>query len=201
MKSLPTLAVIALTSGLWGCNSTPSGPYGYTQIYLDERGRCANSHPPDASQVERFIRFYDQLRSGQVTDQIADIYAQDVYFNDTLVTLRDRETLAEHLQKTAEGLDTMTVTLLDVLAPADMNPQVDTAQPDATYLLWEMRAQFSLLGRDRLSYTLGISQLCFNQQGQVVFHQDFWDSSQGLDQHLPILGAPTRWLRKHPDAP
>ena len=37
--------------------------------------------------------------------------------------------------------------------------------------------------------------LRFNDAGQVVLHQDFWDSSQGFFEHVPILGAMIRWVR------
>ncbi|MCK0153021.1 nuclear transport factor 2 family protein [Alcanivorax sp. S6407] len=193
------ITLLAATGALWGCSSAPAGPYGYTSSYLNERSRCEDHQAPTAARVDRFIAFYDQLESGQPVDGIETIYAEEVYFNDTLITLRGRDALQAHLQKTANNLDSLSVTLLDVLQPSHANDSTDRKQPGATYLVWEMEAQFRLLGKNRLSHTLGISQLCFNREGQVTFHQDFWDSSQGLDQHLPILGPPTRWLRKHSD--
>ena len=201
MKTALALTILALASALAGCSSNPAGPYGYTSAYLEERSRCVGSIMPDTEHVQRFIRFYDQLKEAQIDSQIPLIYAEELYFNDTLITLHDRAALQSHLQGTAERLDRMSVTLLDVLQPSPLVNPADSHQPQGTFLVWEMEAQFSLLGKDRLSHTLGISQLCFNDKGQVTFHQDFWDSSQGLDQHLPLLGPPTRWLRKHSDTP
>lgn len=197
MKIDQLLVLLVLTIALWGCSSTPAGPYGYTASYFEARSLCDDAGPADNQQIERFMQFYNQLSNAPVKQHIADIYAPDIYFNDTLVTLTSRDSLASHLQATADNLERMSVTLLDVLQPMTSKGHEAAPQSQAIYLLWEMEAQFSLLGKKRLSHTLGISQLCFNDQGLVIFHQDFWDSSQGLDQHLPLLGPPTRWLRQH----
>ena len=100
--------------------------------------------------------------------------------------MTERDQLAEHLQATAEGLNSMSLTVNHIIKDGS-----------DVYLRWVMEARFSLLGSERLSRTIGISQLRFNAQGQVVFQQDFWDSSQGVDQHLPVIGPMTRWLREH----
>ena len=191
--------MLLLAAALIGCSSAPAGPYGYTAAYFDEGNHCEGSRQPNATEVTRFINFYDQLKSGQVDTQIDQVYAEELYFNDTLITLHDRDALKSHLLGTANRLDTLSVTLLDVLQSSSHAVSATNRQPNATFLVWEMEATFRLMGKDRISHTLGISQLCFNDKGQVTFHQDFWDSSQGLDQHLPLLGPPTRWLRTHSD--
>lgn len=193
------ITLAAVSAWLWGCSSTPAGPYGYTATYLDARAHCDIASPANQENIERFIEFYDQLERVQTTQAIDQIYAEELYFNDTLITLTSRDSLQEHFLKTANQLDTISVSLLDVLHSSPLAGKPDALSSQAVYLLWEMEARFSVLGKQRLSHTLGISQLCFNAAGQVIFHQDFWDSSQGLDQHLPLLGPPTRWLRQHPD--
>lgn len=199
MKTERVTTFLLLAATLMGCSSKPAGPYGYTAAYLDERSRCEAASIPDSNQINRFIRFYDQLKNEPIEAQINQVYADDIYFNDTLITLHGRDALTSHLLGTAERLDTMSVTLLDVLQSSPLGTTAEGRQPNATFLVWEMEVTFRLMGKDRLSHTLGISQLCFNDEGQVTFHQDFWDSSQGLDQHLPLLGPPTRWLRTHSD--
>jgi hypothetical protein len=37
--------------------------------------------------------------------------------------------------------------------------------------------------------------LRFDKQGRVVLHQDFWDSSAGFYEHLPVLGGVMRWIK------
>lgn len=171
---------------LMGCSSKPLGPYGYTDHYLERSNTTQDAVLPDDQTLSRFIDFYNPLDKNRIIRDMDQIYAADLYFNDTLVTLRDRKDLQEHLVATGERLSHMSLQPVNVIR-----------DDDQVYLVWVMEARFSLLGRERLSRTIGISQLRFNRKGQVFFHQDFWDSSQGLDQHLPILGPMTRWLRDH----
>lgn len=189
MKWLPLWLCVALMTALGGCSSTPKGPYGYTDHYLDGLEAlegAGGSVLPDRQTLSRFIAFYNPLEAQHIQDNIDQIYARNLYFNDTLVTLRNREALREHLLATANRLEAFSLQVRDCLF-----------HNNEVFLVWIMEAQFSVLGQARLSRTIGISQLRFNARGQVIFQQDFWDSSQGLDQHLPIIGPPTRWLRDH----
>ena len=173
---------------LIGCSSAPLGPYGYTDHYLERSSNNASQDAvlPDDEILSRFINFYNPLDQDHIANDMDQIYAEDLYFNDTLVTLLERNALQEHLLATAERLSHMSLRPVNVIR-----------DDNQVYLVWVMDARFSLLGRERLSRTIGISQLRFNSNGKVFFHQDFWDSSQGLDQHLPVLGPMTRWLRNH----
>ena len=186
MKKIRLTCILFVPLLLMGCSTAPLGPYGYTDQYLEQSDIDREAVPPDEDTLSRFIDFYSPLDQTQITDSMDKIYADDLYFNDTLVTLRDRHALQEHLLATVERLNYMSLQPVNVIR-----------DDNQIYLVWVMEARFSVLGRERLSRTIGISQLRFNRNGQVFFHQDFWDSSQGLDQHLPLLGPMTRWLRDH----
>lgn len=181
-----TAAILALA--LTGCASRADHAQGgYSHLYeqglQDQQGSSSVS---DAA-IQRFIDLYSPIDADYIEAHLDQVYAPDLYFNDTLSTIYDRKTLKTHMLKTAERLDYMS---LDV--------QQTWRDGEDVFLRWIMETHFSIMGSEREARTIGISQLRFNDQGQVIFHQDFWDSSQGLDQHLPILGTVTRWLREHP---
>lgn len=46
----------------------------------------------------------------------------------------------------------------------------------------------------------GVSRVEFTPDGRVQSHRDYWDSASELYAHLPLLGAPTRWLLRHSQA-
>lgn len=186
MKYLSHAGVLLISLLLLGCSSEPLGPYGYTKQYLSHNSAPHDAVPPTDKVLSRFIAFYSPLNKDRIIDSTDQIYARKLYFNDTLVTLFDRNALQDHLLATAKRLNYMSLEPLKVIRDENQ-----------IYLIWVMEARFSLLGKERLSRTIGITQLRFNERGQVFFHQDFWDSSQGLDQHLPLLGPVTRWLRDH----
>ncbi|MDX1803584.1 MAG: nuclear transport factor 2 family protein [Alcanivorax sp.] len=181
-----TCALISLLL-LSSCSSVPKGPYGYTDSYLKARQQTPSCQWPDDAQMQAYLALFSPLREDYIDQHLDQVFAEHFYFNDTLVTLHDRSALKTHLMKTAKRLSDMSLRPLDVIHGHDQY----------VFLLWVMDAHFSVLGSKQLSRTIGISQLCFNDQGRVVFQQDFWDSSQGLDQHLPVIGPMTRWLRDH----
>ena len=77
-----------------------------------------------------------------------------------------------------------------VLAGTGVEVEIlQTLQRDAdVYLVWAMSARFQPLRKTVTSNTIGITHLRFNSLGQVILHQDFWDTGLGFYQHIPALG-------------
>ena len=44
--------------------------------------------------------------------------------------------------------------------------------------------------------TIGMSHLRFNREGLVQLHQDYWDSTAGLFEHIPLLGAAIGMIKR-----
>jgi len=67
---------------------------------------------------------------------------------------------------------------------------VDVAKSDSDYYLrWVMEIEFVARKKQIKSRSIGMTQLRFNQAGKVVFHQDYWDTSNAFYQHLPVIGG------------
>ena len=54
---------------------------------------------------------------------------------------------------------------------------------------------FKKIARGEQTTTVGMSHIRFNAKGQVVLHQDFWDSASGLYEHIPVLGSLIRGVK------
>lgn len=186
MKSIAVFSLVLALSSLAGCASTGTSQ-GYTAAYQQGLKAFPGSADVPQAAIDRFKALYSPLKAAYINQHIDQVYAKSLYFNDTLSTLHDRAALKKHLLATTKRLDYMN---LDV--------QQVWREGDNVFVRWLMKARFTILGSQRESNTIGITQLRFNDQGQVVFHQDFWDSSAGLDQHVPIIGAFARWLRDQP---
>ena len=59
-----------------------------------------------------------------------------------------------------------------------------------------MTLRFKNLQRGKDTTSIGMSHIRFNSEGQVVLHQDFWDSSAGLFEHMPALGWMIRAVKR-----
>ena len=127
--------------------------------------------------VETFAQTYGDLTQEDLADRIAELYAEDMYFNDTVHIIRDRSKLVDYMARTGSSLEENRV---------DIHKVIRDGQD--VYVRWEMTFVTRAVGKRIESHSIGISHLRFNADGKIVLHQDFWDSGNALYAHLPVVG-------------
>jgi len=135
--------------------------------------------------IDRFRALLGDFKASDFVPRIRQVYAEDVYFNDTLKTMVGIEALEAYLEGSAEALEVGTVEFLD-LAVSNGN----------YYFRWEMSLRFKKLRRGVLTRSFGMSHIRFDAEGRVVLHQDFWDSASGFFEHVPMAGGLIRAIKK-----
>lgn len=133
---------------------------------------------------QAFIDLYNHLEDDSIDERITKTYAEKLYFNDTLVTLHDRVQLIRYFKHTQKNLDAIEFKVLGI-----MDDGTDS------YIRWLMKIRFSALGQTIDSQSIGITHLRFDAENKIKVHQDYWDSTQGLYQHLPVIGGLLRWIK------
>ncbi|MEI8292638.1 MAG: nuclear transport factor 2 family protein [bacterium] len=132
--------------------------------------------------IARFESFFADVTRESIRSQIDAFYAPDVYFNDTLKTVRGRTALEGYLLRMPQHADFVRTKVLD---HSHSGPNY--------YVRWIMAVRFK--GAKEPVRTMGVTLLRFDKQGRVVLHQDFWDSTAGFTEHLPVLGSVLRWIK------
>jgi len=135
--------------------------------------------------VQRFQNLLSDFKAPDFGDRIAGVYAEDVFFNDTIKTVRGAKDVREYLTATGEGIDRGTVEFLDLVA--------DNGN---YYFRWLMTIRFKRFARGEDKRSVGMTHVRFDAAGKVVLHQDFWDSAGGLFEHVPALGWMLRRAKK-----
>ena len=135
------------------------------------------------SEIRSFAAAFENLKSEELKKLIEAAYAEELFFNDTLVTLHQRGDLIQYLQQSADKTNRVNTTILDVA-----NSGADY------YVRWLLDMEFEVLGGIRTSRTVGMSHLRFDETGRIVLHQDFWDSANGLYKHMPLVGSLMTWI-------
>jgi hypothetical protein len=135
--------------------------------------------------VERFQNLLSDFKAPDFGEQIREVYAQDAFFNDTLKTVRGADAIEGYLMATAEAIDHGTVEFLDVVS-ANGN----------YYFRWAMTIRFKSFARAEDKRSVGMTHVRFDSEGKVLLHQDFWDSTGGLFEHVPMLGWMLRRAKK-----
>jgi hypothetical protein len=136
---------------------------------------------PNTVQIENvkqiFLSVFEDFKVGATEETVRKAYAEKLYFNDTFKVIDNIDELVTHMVETAKQVKSTTVEVLDVASSGS-----------DYYVRWVMIMEFDVKRKDIYSKSIGMSQLRFNQQGKIIFHQDFWDSSEGFYQHLPYIG-------------
>ncbi len=147
-------------------------------------GRHISSESSGALQTQKFVSLFQHLKAPDLAGRVDNVYADPLYFNDTLVTLHNRSKLTHYLQNTADNLDSIDFQLLNI-----------TGQNREYYVHWQMRTCFQVWGSKKDITTYGISHLQFDESGLITLHQDYWDNTEGFFQHLPIIGGVLAWIK------
>ena len=175
-RSVPLLSITLIVAACSHVEPNPSEEY----LVLAPSEPNAQSN----KRIQAFFKLYDQLDDGSIDKQIAETYAEKIYFNDTLVTIHDRENLSQYLKHTQQQLDSIK---LQVLSVQDNGKDV--------YVRWLMQTKFKAMGQAIDIQSIGISHLRFNADNKIILHQYYWDSMQGFYEHLPLIGGVLRWIK------
>ena len=143
---------------------------------------------PQTAKIENvkqiFLNVFEDFKVGGNEETVRKTYAEELYFNDTFKVIDNIDDLVVHIEHTAKQVKSTTVEILDV---ASSNSDY--------YIRWVMIMEFDVKGKDIYSKSIGMSQLRFNQEGKIIFHQDYWDSAEGFYQHLPYVGYVVRKIK------
>lgn len=187
------VALLALVAVLAGC-AVSTSPDAMNDAPLDDYAAALREYtagkggsPGEAEQrgLEAWKALLADLSVENIKGKASRVYADECFFNDTLKTLRSSEAIEDYLIETAEMLHEGSVEYHDTVRSSD----------GSYYVRWEMvYSGKKLAGGDPIR-TIGISQLVFDDEGRVVLHQDFWDSTRGIFQHIPVVGGQVRFIK------
>jgi len=185
----------AIAAGLilLGCASSKEGsPLSSTETYeaalartADTRATFAADSPEARAALARVQSVFAALQDGPaVRARVAEAYAPDAWFNDTLKTLRGSEAIAAYFGENAGRLVEGHVEFDDAVL-----------RDGEAYLRWRMTLRLENLGGGEPLRSIGMTHLRFDPEGRVILHQDFWDSSAGFYEHVPVLGWVIRRIK------
>ncbi len=147
-------------------------------LRIQNPGTPAAGSAEETAAIENFKHFFSSFAPDRINKLLAHTYAPDIYFNDTLKTLRGIEPLAHYLKESAEAVQECRVEVVEVTR----------TENNEHYFRWRMMIRFKRFKKNQDTWTIGMSHLRFNAQGLVVYHQDYWNATDGIFRHIPVLG-------------
>ena len=142
--------------------------------------------PGEKAALERFKSFLQGIGDVKyVRENTLKVYAADAYLDDTLVVHHGAAEIEAYFVKTSETMTSYQVTIDDVARSGN-----------DYYVRWTMVFAAPALSGGKPVHSVGVSQIRFNREGKVAFHQDFWDSGKNFYAHLPVVGGAVGFVRK-----
>jgi hypothetical protein len=174
-----TILIIALlvTGVLAWIGTRPAAPKPFSEDYQ----RALRMHPGSDREIEagleEFAAVYAELTHPEIGRRVARLYADPMYFNDSLKTFQSRQPLVGYMEATGRMLDESSVEVQQVIRDGN-----------DVFVRWTMTFASSAMGKEIRSESIGMTHLRFDAEGRIVLHQDFWDSAAGLYRNLPVVG-------------
>lgn len=172
-----TLIVLVFASViLYACSQTQQLKLNRTaEIYSEHLSGLPSTSEQDVENIFNLI--YSDYKKGANEINIRAVYADELYFNDTFKIIDNVDDLVNYMSHSANQVNSTTVEILEVIR-----------SQDDYYIRWSMKIDTTISGKEIYSHSIGMTQLRFDDEGKVIFHQDFWDSSEAFFEHLPLLG-------------
>ncbi|MDA3873372.1 MAG: hypothetical protein PF795_05375 [Kiritimatiellae bacterium] len=153
--------------------------------WLDKTGEIAvepeEGSEQEAMWIQKVRDAFSTFTVEKVEQNFPLAYAESLYFRDAFHSFTDRKSLVDYMRASAEMSPGVTFEFSPVVREG-----IDF------YLPWTM----VLPGKPEAQRSIGISHLRFNQEGQVIFHQDYWDSADVLVPKVPVANGLIELVRR-----
>ena len=136
-------------------------------VYLQENRENVNDT------VKLFLKVFKNYSKTLFIAETSNLYAKEAFLNDKIRTVKGASNIKKYFLNTFIKLKKAKFNILDV-AYGDRD----------VYIRWEMVLHTK--GGTKPLKNLGMSQLRFNLDGKIIYHQDHWDYSEILQQ-MPII--------------
>lgn len=182
---LVLLGILVVAILIPACASNPDTQGRVSEYKKALQASAANS-VPTTNGMKDFTEFLQNIGDKDyVRANTSKVYAPDAYLNDTLVTHNGPAEIEAYFLETADTMKTYEVTIDDIASSGNEH-----------YVRWTMVFTAPALNGGKPVESVGMSHVRMNAAGQVVMHQDFWDSGTNIYGQIPVVGGIIETIRR-----
>ena len=179
-------AALAILTTIAGVDAPRAYGDEYVDVYQamemtdpERVGTVEPGSPEERAAIDRFTDFVSVMSPEIAAEKTLSVYAVNAYLNDTLAQITGAEAIRDYFVSSLAGAEHVAVEVTDVAVSGGNY-----------YFRWIMDIQFMSLKKGEVTRSVGMSHVRFDRDGKVVFHNDYWDSTSGFFEHVPVVG----WL-------
>ncbi len=125
-----------------------------------------------SNEIQALIKWYENLSLVSLQD-IGKHYADNSFFKDPFNEFSTLDELIHLYEKMFKQVKEPRFHFIDIIA-----------QGPAAFMSWEMT--FMAFGKNQV--IRGSTHFKFDQNFKVIYHRDYWDTTEELFQKLPFIG-------------
>ena len=133
---------------------------------------------PGLTRIEDFVCFYNSLNAENLAS-LAQVYHPDVVFSDPVHRVHGLPALHDYFAHAYARL-----------TESHFHVQSMAASGHTGFVSWQMRIRHPAIGQGKEILVDGCSELRWQEDGLIIAHRDYYDLTQMVYQHLPVIG----WL-------
>ncbi|CAH0540602.1 nuclear transport factor 2 family protein [Vibrio marisflavi] len=133
--------------------------------------------------VESVGEVFQQLNKANL-NSLKEVYHQDVVFEDAAHRIEGWSNLEQYFEN-----------LYANVIQCDFSIEETHQTGDSGFLVWLMSLRHPKLNRGEVVQVRGISHLKLNQD-KVIYHRDYFDLGEMLYEHIPVLGAIIKSIKR-----
>jgi len=187
---------IVLAGVLAGCASSSSTMHTQTvpdagyKAALERTDPAKFALPGPGSDAEvamlgRFEALFTNYSYENLEVNIERVYAPDVYFRDAFKQFDSAAGVKKYILAGLAPLDACEFVFNRIIR-----------SEGEFYVDWTMRLDFKKTPPGTWEETIGMTHIRFNSEGQVIFHQDYWDPTDIVYRRIPIARQLIAYVKK-----
>ncbi|MCC5851329.1 MAG: nuclear transport factor 2 family protein [Alkalimonas sp.] len=136
------------------------------------------------SRLDDFLEFYNGLNSSGL-HRLAELYHPNVVFTDPVHQLHGSAALANYFEHAYARLN-----------QCHFESKTRCEQGDSGFISWQMTLAHQAIGNGKLIQVEGCTELRWHQDGRILYHRDYYDLTELVYQHLPVIGWATNTIKQ-----
>lgn len=134
--------------------------------------------------LAQFVAFYNQLNSKNLAT-LETVYDAQVQFIDPVHSIHGRDALQRYFQHAYERLNYSRFEVKHAVGDQERG-----------FLSWQMQFAHPAIGGGQPQLLDGCSELVRGTDGKVQYHRDYYDLTQLVYQHVPVLSWMTAKVKQ-----
>lgn len=151
---------------------TPNPNPKYTSKDLYEEERKSEQKAIEINKIQNqvnktintFVKVFSNYEKNELIKSMPDLYSNDAFLNDRIMSVYGLDEISNYFENSFDKLENIKFEISDVVL----------GKKEA-YIHWIWKLNDSDL--------LGISRIRFNEEGKIIYQQDYWDYSELIKEN------------------